>query len=233
MPCAKLGRECVMIDHRHFLDRALTLTLTACAVAITSLVVKRELAPTPALRSEPTDPIIGRPLPESLQLTGGRLVGSPTARLRLIEFADFECPFCAIASAGIEKMEAEAPGEIAVEFHHLVIPQHKYARQAAEAAECAADQGRFASYYFTVFANQSRLGQWTWSDFARRAKVGNLKAFEACLADRRFSERIEADVRLANSIGIRGTPSWVRADSVYGGVLPRTQIDGWLGRTRR
>jgi protein-disulfide isomerase len=196
----------------------------------TSLVVRRELFPDPRNRSRPeaTVPIVGRPVPPGTVLPTTSLIDDTTAALRIVEFADFQCPFCADAAGIIERVSREHPGRFAIEFHHMPISGHSFARPAAEAADCAAAQHRFGQFYSTVYRNQSKLGEWTWLEFGKRAGLTDLAEFEACLASKRNANHIDADVAAAIALGVRGTPTWLVHDSLYGGVPTREQVLGWI-----
>ena len=210
------------------LAQACTVTITLCAVVVTGLVVRREIRPVARPTVERTTPIVGRPVPGNAPLPSTQLVSDSGGTVRVIEFADFECPFCADAAMAIDRFSKEHPRLISIEFHHLPIPGHRYARAAAQAAECAGEQHRFREFYFLAYANQSKLGQWSWKEFGRRSGVPDPSEFEACVESGRFGARIDADIAAATTLGLRGTPSWVVRDSIYGGVPPRSQLALWV-----
>jgi protein-disulfide isomerase len=212
-------------------DAALTPVLLACALTVTGLLIRREFfsgSSQPA--TSPTGPIIGRPALEIARLGPGRLIGDSAASVRLIEFADFQCPFCVRAAAALKDLRARYPERFVVEFHHLAIPAHPHARDAAEASECAGEQGKFESFYYLVFENQSKVGVWSWREFAKRASVENLEAFDACFSGRRFAQRVDADMKAATQLGVRGTPTWLLRDSLFGGLPPVPQLEGWVAQ---
>lgn len=215
------------------LDRLLSPVLIVCAIVMTVLAARRELAPSRSASSRPAMPtayIIGRLAPSMPRSAGGRIVGESAAPVRVLEFADFQCPFCARAAEELAKLAADNPRQIAVEFHHAVIPGHPFARLAAEAAECAADQDRFTEMYHLIFENGHRLGSWSWREFGRRAGVKDLVAFDRCVQEHKFSARIDADIELAGKLGVRGTPTWLVHDSLFGGLPPVAQLREWVLR---
>jgi protein-disulfide isomerase len=148
----------------------------------------------------------------------------------VIEFADFQCPFCAKASEQIHRLAEEHPGRLAIEYHHLPIAAHPFARRAALAAECAAAQGRFEPFYYLVFGNQTKLGKWSWNEFAKRAGVTNVTAFDTCLKSERFGQQVDADAEAADRLGVGGTPAWISNDSIFAGAPSLKQLERWIGK---
>jgi protein-disulfide isomerase len=149
--------------------------------------------------------------------------------VRLIEFADFQCPFCSVASKTIESALAKEPGRFYVEFHHLPLPGHSSARAASLAAECAADQGKFESLYFALYRDQANIGKASWVEFAKRAGIQDISAFRKCVANEQHAQHIDEDIQVAAGIGVLGTPTWIVADSLYGGAPSTAQLLEWTG----
>jgi protein-disulfide isomerase len=166
-------------------------------------------------------------IPPELKTSLG--IGNPQSAVRLIEFADFQCPFCSVASRTIESALAKEPGRFYVEFHHLPLPGHSSARAASLAAECAADQGKFESLYFALYRDQASIGRTSWVEFAKRAGVEDISTFTKCLVSEQHAQRINQDIQVAARIGVLGTPTWIVADSLYGGAPSTAQLLEWTG----
>ena len=210
-------------------DRLTTPVLVVCALIVTGAVVRREVLsqrPAPNV-AESSAPLPGGPVPPTLSLPEGTLIGNPGARVRLIEFADFECPFCARSAEMLHELMKADTMAVAIEFHHYPLKSHAHAIDAGNAAECANEQGRFEEFYFDVYSNRSRIGTWSWRKFAKRARVTDLRQFDECLQKARFALRVEQGRVAAKSLGINGTPAWIVRDSIFVGAPPRVQLEAW------
>lgn len=147
----------------------------------------------------------------------GHSRGPTNAKITVVVFSDFECPMCAtFATSTYPEFAERHPGQTRLVFRHWPLSQHRFARPAAKAAECAADQGRFEAFHDRIFAEQAQLGLKTFHDFAREAGVLDLPTFDACYADPTPVPSIDRDVKLVTAIGGTGTPTVV--------------INGWLLR---
>lgn len=132
--------------------------------------------------------------------------GSSTAVVRVIEFADYECPYCQQIQPAIAKLEAEYKNRIAFVYKDVPLPMHAHAQKAAEAAHCAGDQGKYWEYHDLLFASkQYDVPQL--KEHARALKLDG-KAFDQCLDSGAQAERIKATVAEAQSIGLPGTPGF-------------------------
>ena len=143
-------------------------------------------------------------------LDPSRTTGPANAPVRIVEFSDFQCPFCARAQTALAALEERYPGRIAVVYRHLPLTEvHAFASTAALASECARDQGRFRPFHDELFRQQARIGQVPWSRFAAQAGVPDTAAFGECVRLRRHRERVEEDVRHARRLGVDGTPVFI------------------------
>jgi protein-disulfide isomerase len=139
----------------------------------------------------------------------GPSLGPADAPVTLVEFADFQCPYCARALPLVSELRERFPTQVRVVFKHLPLESiHPRARAASEAAICAEKQDRFWPYHDLLFQNPRALG-----DADLRAHAGtvglDLAAFDACLQGPERTERIAADVAEATAAGISGTPAFV------------------------
>lgn len=139
--------------------------------------------------------------------------------ITIIEFSDFQCPYCASASATLDALAKRYPGQVTVKYRHLPLPSHPHAVAAAEAAECANEQGAFAHYHDMLFAQRDSIGVKPWEAFAQEAGVPELSVFRECVDSRRYSERVESDIAAAAELGFRATPTFI----VNGGIIRGAQ----------
>lgn len=149
-------------------------------------------------------------------ISTGRLVGPRNAPLTLVEFADFQCPACKTLHDKLNALRSEYPGVLAISYHYVPLPYHEMGYPAARAAECAAEQGRFESYYDKLYENTDALGTVSFSALAAQAGVPDVKKFDACAAKTDAVKRIEDDRSLANGVlKIRGTPTVIVNGDMY------------------
>ena len=137
----------------------------------------------------------------------GVLLGNSAAPIRLIEFADLECPFCAKFHARALQLKKLYPGRVAVVFVHFPLSVHRFARPAARAAECAGEQGRFEAFIGGVFEKRDSLGLKTWQSFASDAKVGDTVRFARCASASGALRRVDSGVQLGTRLSVTATPT--------------------------
>jgi protein-disulfide isomerase len=145
-------------------------------------------------------------------LAAGVVIGPNNAKLRIVEFMDFQCPFCRSWSARLDSLMIEFPNEVQVSLHHMPIARiHPHAVAAAIASECADRQGRFPAFKRTLFVGQDEIGKEPWQEFARRANVPDIGAFTSCIALGTDSfPRIAYGQELAAKTNVSGTPTvWI------------------------
>lgn len=191
--------------------------VTICCVTMVALVAKRELA---GRRPEQS--------PNAPRLVGGfdtlfssaTPLGRPNGLVRLVVFSDFECPACRRLDAALEKLTPSLGDTLAVRVVHYPLAQHRFAYQAAQAAECAAAVGAFEQYHRLLFSRQDSIGLISWVDFAKRSGVSALDEFERCAAQK-SAPRVDHDSRLAEFHSLNRTPSVV----LEGWLLPRTPTE--------
>jgi protein-disulfide isomerase len=146
--------------------------------------------------------------------------GPAGARVTIVEFSDFQCPFCSRALPVLDEVLERYPDDVRLVYRHMPLDRiHAHARPAAEASVCAQDQGKFWPFHDLLFANPKTLGP---ADLERYAsEVGlDLDSFRACVAERKFREKVEADTEAARSIGVTGTPAFVVNGIVLTGARP-------------
>lgn len=215
------------------LNNAATAVLTVCAVIITGLVVRSELSPPPA--SAAGQPPAERPVPQWQRLAAeGSVLGEPGAQLRIVEFSDFQCPFCATVRSRLDSLRARAPGRVAVVYRHFPLTQiHPHAVAAAVAAECAGQQGRFGTFHDALFDGQGDIGKVPWRAFAATAQVPDLARFDACVESNATAARVQADLRQGQELGIQGTPTFIFDGKMVAGLNGVTQVEAWVERMLR
>ncbi len=136
--------------------------------------------------------------------------GPANAKITIIEYSDLECPFCKTFHKTMQQVVAEYPNDVRWVYRHFPLEQlHSKAPAEANAAECAAEQGRFWEFVDKVFAvtpSNDGLDLATLPDLAQQAGVANIAQFQSCVDSNTFKEKVDADLADATSAGGRGTP---------------------------
>lgn len=169
--------------------------------------------------------------PVSLKDTPVR--GSLNAPVTIVEFADYECPYCQQAQPALNKFEAEYKGKVAFAYKDTPLPMHPHAEKAAEATHCAEKQGKYWEFHDAIFDGK-KLDVSDLKETARALKLDG-EAFDKCLDAGDFAELVKAQLTEAQSYKLQGTPSFFINGRFYEGVLTYDQLrkaaDEELGKT--
>ena len=162
------------------------------------------------LASQPKKPAPFKP--QDVTISGSPFRGSPTAKITLVEFTDYQCPFCKRHAANtypqIIKNYVETGQVKYVQREFPLKRIHPRATRAAEAALCAGEQNKYWEMHDKIFEHQKQLGEENLAAYA--AEVGADSAgFKSCMEGGTFAKRVAADLRDGAKIGVRGTPSFV------------------------
>lgn len=146
-------------------------------------------------------------------------LGNADANVLIEEFSDYQCPACAVVSPQVEKLIKDNPSLARFEYYHFPLPQHENAFRAAEAAECAADQGKFWEYASKLFENQTQLNESNLKTFASNLGL-NETAFNDCLNSSQHKGRVKSDLYEGRRRRVNSTPSlFVNGQLVkFGGI---------------
>jgi protein-disulfide isomerase len=155
----------------------------------------------------------------AVDVAGSASRGPADAPVTIVEFSEFQCPFCRRALPTLREVEDRYRGRVRLVFRHFPLARHKDAARAAEAAECARDQGRFWEMHDRLFENAERLGA---RDLERHARAIGLDgpAFDACLDSGRHEARWRRDLADAESYGASGTPMFFVNGRLVSGAQP-------------
>src|SRR3990167_86351 len=143
------------------------------------------------------------------------IVGSPAAPLVLIEYSDFQCPYCNVVHPTLKRIVEESNGQIAWVYRHLPLESiHPSAKPAAVASECVAEQlgnNGFWKFADVIFANQSKMNPAYFEQVA--LQLGAQKtAYKSCVASAAIAKKVDADSSEAQQNGGQGTPYTVLYD---------------------
>ncbi len=132
--------------------------------------------------------------------------GGADAKATLIVYSDFECPYCGRYEPTLKQALAEYGNDIRIVYRHFPLSFHPNAQPAAEAAECASEQGKFWEFHDALFANQDQLG----SDFyeATAGELGlNISKFDDCVSTHKYKTKIQQQMNAGSAAGVGGTPN--------------------------
>ena len=140
------------------------------------------------------------------------VIGEAKATVTLIEFSDYQCPFCSRHARDVMPQIVKDyvdTGKLKyVMFENPITSIHKNAYNASLAALCAGDQGKYWEMHDIMFANQKELGVDGLKSFA--ASIGlNSSEFDTCLDSKKYEKQVNSDLATATKLGVRGTPGFV------------------------
>ena len=145
--------------------------------------------------------------------------GGSTAPVTIIEFSDYQCPFCGRAEGTVEEVMKHYGDKVRLVYRDFPLPMHPQARPASDAAACANAQGKFWEYHAKLFANQTALGEDKLKDYAKDLGLDAAK-FEQCLKDQPFKAAIDKDVADGEKVGVTGTPAFFVNGRMLSGAQP-------------
>lgn len=170
----------------------------------------------PSADSQPTEP---EGTAQLVVAEEDHIRGNPEAVVTIIEFSDFQCPFCSRFHPTVKQILEDYPDQVRWVYKHFPLDSiHPEARPSAEASECAAEQAKFWEFSDGLFENQSRLGKTLYKELAQNLGL-NMNQFEDCVSSRKYKDHVEADLQEGIKAGVTGTPgSFVNGEKIPGAV---------------
>jgi protein-disulfide isomerase len=168
------------------------------------LMEQAALAPAPSPGGE------GGGAPEAkvnIKVGDAPVKGPASAPITVIEFSDFQCPFCGRVNPTLKQVEDEYKGKIKIAFRNLPLPFHDKAHLAAEAALAANEQGKFWQMHDKLFANQQALARPDLEKYAEELGL-NMGKFKAALDSGKFKDKVDDDAKQGAAVGATGTPTF-------------------------
>lgn len=158
--------------------------------------------------------------------------GDKSAKVTLIEYSDFQCPYCNKLEPTLEKILIDYNGKVRLVYRsYPLISIHQYAQKAAEAGECAADQGKFWEMHDKMFASQPALAVTNLKSYAKDLGL-NQTQFDSCLDSGKYASRVNQQSTEAEAAGLTGTPGTFINNQFINGAYPyetfKSVIDGLI-----
>lgn len=199
---------------KNIISNSFTLLLSVCAVIITFLVIRNELFMSP-------DNYEQRFIEnwEELEFNGWQ-TGNKDAPIKIVEFFDYECPYCKNAQPTIHSLLENYTSDILLTYVHYPLKGHKHAFTAAIAAECARIQNRFKPYHDLLFERQEFLSDSLYSIIAQEIELSDLQVFNRCLSDQESAPVVNAGFNLAERLKINAIPAFIINGTLFTGAMP-------------
>lgn len=154
-----------------------------------------------------------------------RLRGDPKASIIILEFSDFQCPYCQSVEPTLKSLLAKYEGRVSLSYRDFPLRDiHSQSQMAAEAGRCAGEQGKFWEFHDLLFAHQNKINQ---DGLFEQARMLNLddKQFAACLNSGKYKAQIEEDLQLGLRSGLNGTPGFIINGTLLTGNLPQESFE--------
>ncbi len=162
--------------------------------------------------------------PDRVQVAAiGPAQGPANAPVTIVEFSDFQCPYCARLIPTLDQVKQQYGDKVRIVFRQFPLGNHQHAQKAAEASLCANDQGKFLQMHDAMFQNQQALAV-----DALKAKAVELgmtaEAFNACLDSGKYANQVQSDMQEGTVAGVSGTPAMFVNGRFINGAVPLEQL---------
>jgi protein-disulfide isomerase len=178
-----------------------------------------------SLRTKFDVAVLLRPPSVTVAYDPARVKGDPKAPVTIVEFSDFQCPFCKKSENTLHELLTKYSGRVKLAYLDFPLRDiHPEAQRAAEAARCAGEQGKFWEYHDALYAEQSKLDG---AELLTRARALRLdeKSFQSCLDSGKFKSKIEADLEQGRKVGVAGTPGFFINGVFLSGAVPPADFE--------
>lgn len=185
------------------------------------LTFQDRLLPDKSPNASPVEVSANASLKGSIQSSDAVSIGSVQATVTVVEFIDFQCPFCRAVHPMLMRIMDEYKNKpVRFMFRHFpIISIHPLALPASNASLCANEQKKFLPYYDLLYTRQDEISLANLVTFAESLDL-NLQQFNTCLSDKRYESLIRQDVRDGLSLGLEGTPTWFVNNTRLVGAVP-------------
>lgn len=170
------------------------------------------------LRKQANITVLLMPPEANVNIAGADVQGSPNAEVLVVEFADYECPYCEKVNPYMHQLRKDYGDKVAFVFKDFPLPMHHRAQKAAEAARCAGAQGKFWVYHDVLFQSGGALGVAQLKQHARVLKLDG-ERFDQCLDNGEMAAAVTKDLEEGKDLGLTGTPSFFVNGHFFSGAV--------------
>lgn len=149
--------------------------------------------------------------------------GGQNAKVTIVEFSDYQCPYCARAKSTVEEIMNTYGNKVRFVYRDFPLPGHQFAQKAAEASECADEQGKFWEYHDLIFENQQSLSVDALKSYAKELSL-NENQFNSCLDSGKYTQEVKSDLKDGANYGVEGTPTFFINGIKIPGAVPFEQF---------
>ena len=158
--------------------------------------------------------------------------GNAKAKITLVEYSDYECPFCSRFHETMKKVMDKYGDDVRWVYRHFPLSFHQNAKPAAVAAECAGLQGKFWEFSDKLIEDYKSLSASKYTEIAKELSL-NEKKFADCVSEQKTAKDVDEDIASATKVGVRGTPHTIIIDKkgnkqVISGAQPFENVDAIL-----
>jgi len=168
--------------------------------------VESKLDKIPRTATAPQRPAIDYNKVHNLPVGTSAIKGNKDAKVTIVEFSDFQCPYCARFAPTINEVLKAYPNEVRFVYKDFPLSFHKQARNAAKAARAAGEQGKFWEMHDLIFENFSKVNEAMFKDFAAKLNL-DMNKFLSDFKSTKYDNLIQQDINLGRQAGVTGTPS--------------------------
>jgi protein-disulfide isomerase len=214
-PSAIQEEDTITFKRSHFYS--ILVVLAFAAGILVGYATWGRTAATPAAAAVPSGPISEAPVNTAqpqyvryeIPTEGSPSLGPADAPITIVEFSDFQCPYCGrFYEQTYQPLLDAYPGKIRFVYRHLPLTSiHPNAMPAAEASMCAHEQGAFWQYHNALFEGQQNLGEEFYVQIAQQLGL-DLTAFQDCMANDKYAAEIQKDSDFALNLGVNSTPTF-------------------------
>lgn len=148
--------------------------------------------------------------------------GKADAPVTIVEFSDFQCPFCSRGAETIEQVKKKyGPNKVRIAFKHFPLPMHPEARPASEASQCIYEQNpdKFWKFHDLLFENQQAMSTEDLNKYAKQSGA-DMDKFKECFEGKKYAELVQSDLSYGEKIGVKSTPTFFINGQLVSGALP-------------
>jgi protein-disulfide isomerase len=162
---------------------------------------------------------------DDVKTDGDPQLGPDDAKVTIVEFSDFQCPYCKrFRDTTFDALIEKYGDNIRIVYRDYPLPFHPQAQIAAEAAECANEQDKYWEMHDVIYANQETLSDDVYSGFAEQLGL-DIQKFDECLSNNKYADEIAADQKDGEAYGVSGTPTFFINGWILVGAQPTSEFE--------